>query len=57
MFRPNSLLPLRGVQAEFAEEKEGEFRSFDNNVRPTEKQIIKKLLKIANYTATKKKWK
>jgi hypothetical protein len=40
------------VLVEFAEEKEGEFRSSDNNVRPREKQIITKLLKMTNYTVT-----
>jgi hypothetical protein len=30
------------VQIEFEEEKEGEFRSSENNVRPREKQIITK---------------
>ena len=54
-FRPNNLLQqgfLSGVLVEFAEEKEGEFRSSDNNVRPREKQIITKLLKMTNYTVT-----
>jgi hypothetical protein len=42
------------VWAEFGEDKEGEFRSLDNNVRPREKQMITKLLKIANYTQQQK---
>jgi hypothetical protein len=35
--------------------KESLIRSLENNVRTREKQIITKLLKIANFTATKTK--